>query len=59
MTEGNHWEKTAAASPYEGLMEEKVRIAVTIRISNGFWIQRSNIDYRTLIGQVEKMEALC
>ena len=39
--------------------EEKVRILVTIKMSNGFQIHRSNIDYRTLMGLVEKMEALC
>lgn len=39
--------------------EEKVRILVTIKMSNGFQIHRSNIDYRTLLGLVEKMEALC
>ena len=52
-------EKAAAASPDEGTAEEKVRILVTIKMSNGFQIHRSNIDYRTLLGLVEKMEALC
>ncbi len=38
---------------------DKVRILVSIKMSNGFQIHRSNIDYRTLLGLVEKMEALC
>lgn len=36
-----------------------VRILVSIKMSNGFQIHRSNIDYHTLQGLVEKMEVLC
>lgn len=43
----------------DGAKEDKVRILVSIKMSNGFQIHRSNIDYRTLRGLVEKMEALC
>ncbi len=43
----------------ENPREEKVRIVASIKMSNGFQIYRSNIDYRTLVGLVEKMEALC
>ena len=43
----------------EDTKEDKVRIPVSIKMSNGFQIHRSNIDYRTLLGLVEKMEALC
>ncbi len=43
----------------ENPKEEKVRIVASIKMSNGFQIYRSNIDYRTLVGLVEKMEALC
>lgn len=39
--------------------ETSVRILVSIKMSNGFQIHRSNIDYRTLLGLVEKMEVLC
>lgn len=35
------------------------RILVSIKMSNGFQIHRSNIDYQTLVGLVEKMEAIC
>ena len=47
------------AVPEEGIKDDKVRILVSIKMSNGFQIHRSNIDYRTLLGLVEKMEALC
>ena len=47
------------AVPEEGIKDDKVRILVSIKMSNGFQIHRSNIDYRTLRGLVEKMEALC
>lgn len=43
----------------EQVPERSVRILVTIKMSNGFQIHRSNIDYRTLVELVEKMEALC
>ena len=46
-------------TPGDDFPEDKVRILVTIKMSNGFQIHRSNIDYRTLLGLVEKMEALC
>lgn len=39
--------------------DDKVRILVTIKMSSCFQIHRSNIDYRTLLVLVEKMEALC
>lgn len=59
MKKESHQEKTAVAATDEGLPEESVRILVTIKMSNGFQIHRSNIDYRTLLGLVEKMETLC
>ena len=46
-------------SDEEETKEDKVRILVSLKISNGFQIHRSNIDYPTLLGLVEKMEALC
>ena len=48
-----------SVSDEEDTKEDKVRILVSIKMSNGFQIHRSNIDYRTLLGLVEKMEALC
>ena len=48
-----------SVSDEEATKEDKVRILVSIKMSNGFQIHRSNIDYRTLLGLVEKMEALC
>ena len=41
--------KAAAASTDEGTAEEKVRILMTIKMSNGFQVHRSNIDYCTLL----------
>ena len=59
MTEGSHLELTTPFIPDDTFPEDKVRILVTIKMNNGFQIHRSNIDYRTLLGPVEKMEALC
>ena len=59
MAEASHPENNATVSMDENYQEEKVRIMVTIKMSNGFQIHRSNIDYRTLMGLVEKMEGLC
>ena len=59
MTEGSHQEPATPVTPDDTFPEDKVRILVTIKMSNGFQIHRSNIDYRTLLGLVEKMEALC
>ncbi len=41
------------------IKDDNVRILVSIKMSNGFQIHMSNIDYRTLVGLVERMEALC
>ena len=38
---------------------EAVRIAVTIRMTNGLHIQRKNLSYDGLVKFVEKLEALC
>ena len=59
MTEGSHVEPPTPVTQDDTFPEDKVRILVTIKMSNGFQIHRSNIDYRTLLGLVEKMEALC
>ena len=59
MTEGSHLQPTTPVTPDDTFPEDEVRILVTIKMSNGFQIHRSNIDYRTLLGLVEKMEALC
>ena len=59
MTEGSHLQPTTPVIQDDTFPEDKVRILVTIKMSNGFQIHRSNIDYRTLLGLVEKMEALC
>ena len=59
MTEESHLQPTTPVTPDDTFPEDKVRILVTIKMSNGFQIHRSNIDYRTLLGLVEKMEALC
>ena len=42
-------EKTAQKFAGEAATEEKAMILVTIKMSNGFQIHRSNIDYRTLL----------
>lgn len=49
----------AGSAEEEEIKDANVRILVSIKMSNGFQIHRSNIDYRTLRGLVEKMEALC
>ena len=59
ITEGSHLQPSSPVTPDDTFPEDKVRILVTIKMSNGFQIHRSNIDYRTLLGLVEKMEALC
>lgn len=51
--------KTCRASEVRSMDDNKVRILVSIKMSNGFQIHRSNIDYGTLRGLVEKMEVLC
>ena len=58
-TEESQVEQATPVTPEDNFREDKVRILVTIKMSNGFQIHRSNIDYRTLKGLVEKMGALC
>ena len=47
-TKESHVEHTTPVISDDTFPEDNVRIPVTIKMSNGFQIHRSNIDYRTL-----------
>ena len=51
-TEESHVEHTTPVIPDDTFPEDKVRILVTIKMSNGYQIHRSNIDYRTLLEHI-------
>lgn len=50
---------TSSILPQSEPSRSPVRILVEIRMSNGLHISQKNLDYRSLVKLVEKLEGLC
>lgn len=52
-------EEAAVVMPSSSASDKSLRFSINIKVSNGLVLHQSNIDYRSMIRLVEKLEGLC